>query len=84
MMHAKTIIIDDWIIVGSSNLNHRSMLHDLEVDIVLQTPESRQTIIDQFKEDLALSHQVHQLGFKKKIFYKRWIGKWLSYFKHWI
>ncbi len=35
MLHSKTIIIDGWAMLGSSNLNHRSLNHDLEADIVM-------------------------------------------------
>ena len=34
---AKTIVIDDWVIVGSSNLNHRSLLH-LKLTSVFKKP----------------------------------------------
>ncbi|OFY99357.1 MAG: hypothetical protein A2Z97_14895 [Bdellovibrionales bacterium GWB1_52_6] len=40
VLHAKTAVIDDWATVGSSNFNHRSLLHDLEVDVVVHQPES--------------------------------------------
>ncbi|MBT5228843.1 MAG: cardiolipin synthase B, partial [Methylococcales bacterium] len=36
IMHKKVMMIDDWVTLGSSNLNHRSFLHDLEVDVVVQ------------------------------------------------
>ena len=40
ILHAKTMIIDDWATVGSSNLNHRSLFHDFEVDLVLTKQSS--------------------------------------------
>jgi cardiolipin synthase A/B len=40
ILHAKAMLIDDWLSVGSTNLNMRSLLHDLEADVVLSTPES--------------------------------------------
>lgn len=43
-LHAKIVIIDDWMTVGTTNLNHRSLLHDLEVDAVLTKPESRKQL----------------------------------------
>ena len=30
VLHAKSLIIDDWMLLGSSNLNQRSLRHDLE------------------------------------------------------
>jgi cardiolipin synthase len=48
VLHAKNVVIDDWMIIGSSNFNHRSVLHDLEVDLVIQKPENRQLIVNHF------------------------------------
>ncbi len=52
MLHAKSIVIDDWCVVGSSNLNHRSLLHDLEADVVLVNEESEQKLVSQFYRDM--------------------------------
>jgi len=36
VLHAKALLIDGFFIVGSSNWNHRSTLHDLELDVVIR------------------------------------------------
>jgi phosphatidylserine/phosphatidylglycerophosphate/cardiolipin synthase-like enzyme len=36
ILHAKILMIDNWAIVGSSNLNNRSQKHDWEIDYSLQ------------------------------------------------
>jgi cardiolipin synthase len=36
VLHAKALLIDDFAIIGSSNWNYRSALHDLELDVVLR------------------------------------------------
>lgn len=84
MLHAKTVVIDEWVIVGSSNMNHRSLLHDLEVDICLQKAISRKMIETQFLEDIQHSHCIDSKGFYAKPFYKRMIGLVLSQFRHWV
>lgn len=48
VLHAKNYIIDDWMTIGSTNLNHRSMLHDMEVDMVIQDVRNKQLIADNF------------------------------------
>lgn len=58
ILHAKTLAIDEWCIVGSSNLNHRSLLHDLEADVRLTNPHSLQTMEQNFLKDLAHSEEV--------------------------
>lgn len=51
ILHAKFLIIDQWAALGSMNLNHRSLFHDLEVEAVFDEPETvseltRQWMID--------------------------------------
>lgn len=58
MIHAKAVIIDDLCLIGSTNFNHRSFLHDLELDIQLQCPESKETLHRWFHQDMAISKRV--------------------------
>ncbi len=53
MLHAKTLLIDEWACVGTTNLNHRSMYHDLEVDVVLSAPGSIAALVGHFRNDLV-------------------------------
>lgn len=76
MMHAKCIIIDDWFLVGSSNLNHRSLLHDLEIDAQVQFKKNQTILLKQFKENLKHSEQIFSHKQKRSI-PKRLIGKLL-------
>lgn len=36
VLHAKALLIDDFFILGSSNWNYRSTVHDLELDVVIR------------------------------------------------
>jgi cardiolipin synthase A/B len=74
MLHAKAIIVDDWHLVGSSNLNHRSLLHDLEIDAVLQDASNRATLLKQFHTNLDYSHQI-LLNKPGRSILKRTIGR---------
>lgn len=55
MLHTKTILIDEWVSVGSTNLNNRSLRHDLEADVVLTTPASLQTVEQLLTADISAS-----------------------------
>ncbi|MEK6554211.1 MAG: phospholipase D-like domain-containing protein, partial [Bdellovibrionota bacterium] len=55
LLHAKTLTVDDWTLVGSSNFNRRSAIRDLEIDYVLRTDKCKKQIIDQFEEDKSNS-----------------------------
>jgi len=58
MLHAKTLLIDDWASVGTTNLNHRSLYHDLEVDISLTSKAAVAELEEQFFDDLADSQRI--------------------------
>lgn len=74
MLHAKTIVIDEWCTIGSSNLNHRSFRHDLEVDYIVQTTEAKSQLMDDFASDLSKSTEqtLHHLGKRKA--WRIWLG----------
>jgi cardiolipin synthase A/B len=48
VLHAKNYIIDDYMTIGSTNLNHRSFMHDLEVDLVIQDVDNKKKVEDHF------------------------------------
>ena len=60
VLHAKTLIIDEWMTVGSSNLNSRSLSHDLEADYVLDSPAAKAALVTHFLQDINDSRPVSQ------------------------
>ena len=81
ILHAKTAIIDDWVMVGSSNFNRRSLVHDFEVDVVLVQDASRTELINAFHRDLKEAEEVQQCrgGLTS------WVGRLISVvLKNWI
>lgn len=84
VLHAKTLLVDDWACVGTTNLNHRSFYHDLEVDVALSTLQSRQLLAEQFSRDLAVSKLVTADGLRRRPMFEK-IGGYLVYpFKSFI
>ncbi|WII73807.1 phosphatidylserine/phosphatidylglycerophosphate/cardiolipin synthase family protein [Bdellovibrio sp. 22V] len=71
ILHAKTMIIDDEAFVGSFNLNHRSLLHDLEVEAVLSDEESMKNMLQQWSVDLANSKLVSEKDFATRSWFAR-------------
>lgn len=53
MLHSKIIIIDGLLsCIGSANFNHRSMLKDDEINVVILDEQVAGELIDHFQEDL--------------------------------
>ena len=55
MLHAKSTLFDGRAFVGSRNMNYRSFMHDLELDVELESKAAVASLEAQFAEDLANS-----------------------------
>lgn len=85
VLHSKTVIIDDWACIGSSNLNTRSLIHDLELDYSLQLSTSRENLAHNFLSDIAKSLELKPANLNKRRFLRRQIGRLLMFcFSYWV
>ena len=59
MLHAKTVVADSrWVRVGSSNLNHSSLVSNYELDVLVDAPDLAGEMEAQFRRDLDHSAEV--------------------------
>jgi cardiolipin synthase A/B len=78
-LHAKVCIADDWMTVGSTNLNHRSLLHDLEVDLIVTKPINQSRLRDRLVELVQESRQKTQKDLDSRTCFDRVLYR--SFFK---
>jgi len=83
MMHAKTMLIDNWGLVGSSNLNHRSLLHDLEADVVLNNADACSSLEVQFELDCGKSREITLDNWRDRLWPVRILGRLLLWMR-WV
>jgi cardiolipin synthase len=81
--HQKVFIADDWICVGSTNLNHRSFLHDLEMDVVVTHPDNKEKIVSAYEKDQALSRAFDSSEWARLPLWKRVLGSVFLLGKYW-
>ncbi len=74
MLHAKAVWIDGWSAVGSTNWNHRSFIHDLELDLVAQRPETVVTLEKHLEKLISDSDRVEVRKWTALSHLKRSIG----------
>jgi len=84
VFHAKYMIIDQWATLGSLNLNHRSLLHDLEVEAVITDAESLSNLQTQYQLDLSESKPLDVTKLVKKPFWANWLSKTLFRLRYWF
>ena len=58
VMHAKALLADDVAILGSSNWNFRSSLHDLELDVVIRDQDFLISLAEVIGEECGMSREL--------------------------
>lgn len=84
ILHAKNFIIDDWMTVGSSNLNHRSILHDLEVDLAIQESANCKMIEKDFIDSTHKQVEITLESLKQRSLIDKFLSRVFFTFKYWF
>lgn len=59
VLHAKTVTIDNvWSVIGTSNFDFRSAVHNAEVDIVVIGRQTSQELRAMFEDDIKDAHRI--------------------------
>lgn len=83
-MHAKAIIVDNWATLGSHNLNHRSLIHDLEMDIILEGNAELQPLENYWEHLKSNSHPILKSEIDQDSFFIRLLCRFSFWFKNWL
>jgi len=81
--HQKLFIADEWMCIGSTNLNHRSFLHDLEMDVVITHPENRHKILQNYIADQGTSRPFDTQEWAGLPWWKRALSSVFLLAKYW-
>lgn len=84
VLHAKNFIIDDWVTIGSSNLNHRSVLHDLEVDLSIQNQINKELISKDFIHSTPAEVEITHDALKQRTVFDTFLSRLFFLFKYWF
>jgi cardiolipin synthase len=81
--HQKVFIADSWVCIGSTNVNHRSFLHDLEMDVVITREENRQRVIEGYEYDQKLAVPFDNSVMSHLSPWKRFLSTVFNLLKYW-
>ncbi|MGE3973277.1 MAG: phosphatidylserine/phosphatidylglycerophosphate/cardiolipin synthase family protein [Bdellovibrionales bacterium] len=84
VLHAKSVMIDHWGRVGTSNLNHRSLFQDLEVDVVITQVKNLESLSRQFEQDLKEAKSITMEDWLVRPRFEKWMGQLLLKFRYWL
>ena len=84
LLHSKTMVIDDQGLVGSTNLNYRSLFHDRELDLLLDDDDLVSRLQQRFENDIEDSTEITLRNPHKSPWLVRPLG-WLARFlRYWL
>lgn len=66
ILHAKFLFIDDWLTIGSMNLNHRSFYLDVETNVVLRLKSTLSAAHEHYQSLLEKCVQVRSLDVESR------------------
>lgn len=82
-LHKKVLIVDDVHTIGSTNFNHRSFLHDLEVEVHLSNAETKSLLEKNFLDDLNECAEINEDWIYRKPWWYRILGRLLFFMRYW-
>jgi cardiolipin synthase A/B len=85
MLHAKTVVADgDWALVGTANLDYRSVFVNTELIVASRDPALCQALQEQFEVDVAAAAEVEAAHWSRR----RWplrVVEWLAWsLRRWL
>lgn len=84
LLHSKTMVIDDQGLVGSTNLNYRSLFHDRELDLLLDEEKLVLQLQTRFDNDIEDSTEITLINPPENPLLERALG-WLARFlRYWL
>jgi len=85
MMHAKTAVIDDaWAVVGSYNMDHRSLFHQLESVAVIADPVFARGLREQTMKDIAQCQEITLRSHELRPLHQKLLEFGAYLVRHWL
>ncbi|NBX18830.1 MAG: hypothetical protein EBR09_15870 [Proteobacteria bacterium] len=82
VLHAKMMLVDATAWIGTSNLNHRSLLHDSEIDVILKSAVFGAEVERCFRADFRRSRRIDRFSPSGESVFRRIFVQLLLYFRH--
>lgn len=85
ILHSKMTVIDGvWSSVGSYNIDHRSLFHNLEVIVNIYDEGFGRELQEMFKDDLGSSQEIHLADWERRPYRHRLLEQFFYFFRYWL
>jgi phosphatidylserine/phosphatidylglycerophosphate/cardiolipin synthase-like enzyme len=83
-LHAKTVLCDDWVSIGSSNLDRWNLRWNLEANQEVDDATFAQAVQSMFEEDFRQSVECRYEDWRRRPWYARWRERWWGRVDMWL
>jgi len=85
MLHSKAMVVDDkWTLIGSCNLDPRSLLHNREFIAVIRSPRLAKMMNEIVRLEVLQSERVTRERVESRTMWQRWRGRLAWWFRAWL
>ncbi|MBI3548369.1 MAG: cardiolipin synthase ClsB [Elusimicrobia bacterium] len=85
VLHAKTVVIDGlWSAVGSYNMDHRSLLHNLEVNLHILDRDFGRLMEESFERDIAASREITLAEWHRRHWQEKMLERLFYAVRYWL
>lgn len=85
VFHGKTIVVDRlWCAVGSYNVDHRSLFHNLELNLHVVDQRFGRDLSEAFEADLAAAREILLADWRRRPRRERWKEKIAYALRYWL
>lgn len=75
-IHSKLVICDDWVSIGSSNLDRWNQFWNLDANLAIDDGPFLNEVLGLFEHDLAASEQIEFLNWQQRPWQQRLLERW--------
>jgi cardiolipin synthase len=81
ILHAKTLLVDDIAIIGSTNLDYRSIEFNCEISAVIRNAQFAQELSNLFDHDVKFAQRINQHEWKRRTVWTRLTQRAVIHFR---
>jgi cardiolipin synthase len=81
ILHSKIAVADDWCTVGTHNLDYRSWLYNLEINVSMVDPELAAELTDRIEQAIVVSQRIDPKAWALRPLLQRWLENLLYRFR---
>jgi cardiolipin synthase A/B len=84
ILHSKIAVADDWCTAGTHNLDYRSFLHNLEINVVIEDAQVAGALAERILHDLSESLEIDVQTWRYRSLFQRLLENFFYRFRRWM